>query len=116
MIRSRLDLGDRTEILVGPRRLSYPSEGTKIRALASHRLVELLLTRDASDMCEEQGLTRIDLLMALRTCAVTGSERRGMQWRRTVRGNDFDGNSIVMIVTVVYQVRRILVLEVELES
>ena len=101
---------------MGPRRLNHPSEGTKIRALASHRLVELLLTRDASNMCEQQGLTRMDLLVALRTCAVSGSERRGMQWRRTVRGTDIDGNPIVMVVTVVYQVRRILVLEVELES
>jgi hypothetical protein len=101
---------------VGPRRLNYPSEGMKIRTLASHRLVELLLARGALDTCEERGLTRMDLLVALRTCAVIGSERRGGQWRRTVRGNDIDGNSIMMVVTVVYQVRRILVLEVEVES
>lgn len=38
---------------------------------------------------------------------------RGQQWRRVVRGADIDGNSITMIVTVVYHFRRIVVLEIE---
>jgi mRNA-degrading endonuclease HigB of HigAB toxin-antitoxin module len=54
--------------------------------------------------------------MALRTGTVARSERRGLQWRRIVRGADIDGNSITMIVTVVYHFRRIVVLEIEGEQ
>jgi hypothetical protein len=75
--------------------------------------LRFLLTNDASDTAEEQSLTRSDLLMALRTCTVVGSERRGLQWRRVVRGADIDGNSIIMTVTIVYHFRRIVVLEIE---
>src|ERR1700733_11439834 len=98
---------------VRPRRLSHSSEGAKIRSLANHREVAILLTNDASDTAEQRGLTRSDLLMALRTCSVVQSVGRGQQWRRVVRGADIDGNSITMIVTVVYHFRRIVVLEIE---
>jgi hypothetical protein len=101
---------------VGPRRLSHPSEGTKIRSLASHCQVEILLTDEASDAAEELDITRPDLLAALRNCSVVESRRRGSQWLRVVKGTDIDGLAIIMTVTVVYQVRRILVLEIERES
>ena len=102
---------------MGPRRLSHPSEGKKIRDLSNHRSVEILLTREASDAAEEQDITRPDILAALRNCRLCKeSERRGTQWRRVVSGTDIDGNVIIMIVTVVYQVRRILVLELEREK
>jgi hypothetical protein len=102
---------------VGNRRLNHSTEGAKLRALASHRQVELLLRQDASDAAERQEITRPDLLMALRNCAVVKSELHGSsQWRRMVRGTDIDGNVLVMTVTVVYPLRRIRVLEVERES
>jgi len=101
---------------VGPRRLSYPSEGRKIRDLANHRLVEILLAKGASDAAEQEDITRPDIVAALRNCSVVESGRRGSQWRRVVSGADIDGVVITMTVTVVYQVRRILVLEIGREK
>lgn len=101
---------------MGPRRLNHPSEGKKIRDLANHRLVEILVTDDAADAAEQQDITRPDILLSLRNGSVVRSERRGQQWRRIVCGTDIDGNVIVMTVTVVYQVRRILVLAIQREK
>ena len=98
------------------RRLNHSTEGAKIRALAAHREVEIILTDDASSSAEAMGLERTDLLDALRMCSVVGSQRRGSQWRRTVSGADIDGRPITMIVTVVYHIRRIVVLEIEGET
>src|SRR5215472_12921982 len=91
-------------VYVRPRRLNHPSEGTRIRTLANHRSVEILLSSEASDATEEQDLTRADILTALRNCSVIESIGRGAQWRRVVRGTDIDGCLIVMTITVVYQV------------
>ena len=101
---------------MGNRCLNHSTEGAKLRALANHRQVELLLSTSASDFAEEHEITRSDFLMALRTCAVVKSELYGAQWRRVVRGNDIDGDVLLMTVTVVYPIRRIRVLEVQLES
>lgn len=101
---------------MAPRHLNHPSEGRKIRDLANHRSIEVMLTNDASDAAERQDISRPDVLAALRNCSVVRSERRGSQWRRIVCGTDIDGNAITMVVTVIYQVRRILVLEIEREK
>jgi hypothetical protein len=100
---------------VGKRRLNHSTEGAKLRALANHRLVELLLSFAAYEAADKQDITRTDLLMALRTCAIVKSELHGTQWRRVVQGNDMDGNALVMTVTVIYPIRRIRVIEVERE-
>jgi hypothetical protein len=102
------------ENAMGNRHLSHPSEGAKIRSLAQHKFLEILLTDIVKSTMEENGATRIDLLMALRNCAVIGSERRGNQWRRLVRGQDIDGRTITMVITVAYPQRRILILEIEI--
>jgi hypothetical protein len=98
----------------GNRHLSYPSEGAKLRSLAQNKFLELLLTKVVEETMEVNGATRIDLLMALRNCAVIRSERRGNQWRRVVRGQDLDERCITMVVTVAYPQRRILVLTMEI--
>jgi ribosomal protein S6E (S10) len=59
----------------------------------------------------ETGQSRMDLLVAIRNGSIVRSERRGLQWRRTVRGQNIDGDLITIIVTVAYQIRRISVLE-----
>jgi hypothetical protein len=99
---------------MGSRHLSHSTEGTKIRSLAQNKYVEILLTEIVERTMEENGATRIDLRFALRNCAVIGSERRGRQWRRIVRGKDIEERAITMVITVAYPQRRILVLEVEI--
>lgn len=98
------------------RRLNHSTEGAKIRSVAMHREVELVLTDDAKTQTREMGFERTDLLDALRSCAVVESKKRGSLWKRTVRGEDIDGNPITMIVTIVYHFRRIVVLEIKGES
>jgi hypothetical protein len=98
---------------MGSRHLSHTPEGAKVRLLAQNKFLELLFASVVEKTMEENGATRIDLLMVLRNCAVIGSERHGTQWRRTVRGQDLDGREITMVITVAYPQRRILILEVE---
>jgi ribosomal protein S6E (S10) len=65
------------------------------------------------EIMNETGQTRMDLLVAIRNGSIIRSERRGLQWRRAVRGQNIEGDLITIIVTVAYPIRRITVLELQ---
>jgi len=97
------------------RRLSHRSEGGKIRDLARGKWVAVLLTSEVEDALVSKGALRSDVLTVLRNSSVIGSELRGQQWRRTVRGCDADGRALTLVITVAYPQHRIVVLEVDME-
>jgi hypothetical protein len=97
--------------IMSRRHLSHATEGTRLRNLANNRLVELMPIDSVLEIMIETGQTRMDLLVAIRNGSIIRSERRGLQWRRTVRGQNIEGELITMIVTVAYPIRRISVLE-----
>jgi ribosomal protein S6E (S10) len=100
-------------LVMSRRHLSHATEGTRLRNLANNRQVELLPIDGVLAIMNETGQTRMDLLVAIRNGSIVRSERRGLQWRRTVRGQNIEGNLITIIVTVAYPIRRISVLELQ---
>jgi len=85
----------------------YHSEGSKLRRLARSPGVEILFGSHADRELEKDNITRPDALAALASGTVVNSELHGLEWRRTVRGHNRDGDEIMLVVTVDYDIGRI---------
>ena len=95
---------------------SSQSEGAKLRRLAMTPSTELMFTQASGYEAEQCGLSRPDCLRIIQSGRVIKSELSGSDWRRWVQGQDLDGNTITLVITVVQmdaQRKRIVVLNCE---
>src|SRR5208337_5169452 len=98
---------------------SASSEGGRLRRLAMNTATELMFTQNSGYQAEQIGLTRPDCLRVIASGRVIKSERSDPDWRRWVQGQDLDGNTITLVVTVVQmdeQRKRIVILNCEKEE
>jgi hypothetical protein len=84
-------------------------EGVKIRRLAASASVDILFTCD--EKLRKHEIWRPDALFALKPRSVVKSERHGLEWRRTIRGDDRDEGEIFLVITVDQEHRLIVVLD-----
>jgi len=95
---------------------SSQSEGAKLRRLAMNPATELMFTQFSGNKADEFGLTRPDCLRILQAGRVIKSEMSGPDWRRWVQGQDLEGNTVTLAVTVVQiddDRKRIVILDCE---
>lgn len=95
---------------------SPTSEGAKLRRLAMNPATELMFTQNSEYQADQTSLTRPDCLRILQCGRIIKSEMSGPDWRRWVQGQDLDGNTVTLAVTVVQmdeQRKRIVVLNCE---
>lgn len=75
-------------------------DGPRIRRLAADENVDILINKKAAHRLRQENISRPDALMAICNCRVITSEHRHGQWRRTIRGQDADGESIELVVVI----------------
>jgi len=74
---------------------------------------ELMFTQSSGYQADQMSLTRPDCLRILQSGRIIKSEMSGRDWRRWVQGQDLDGNTVTLAITVVQmdeQRKRIVVL------
>lgn len=86
-------------------------EGPRIRRLATDPTVNIMVTNKAARRLEKESISLPDVQMALSTCRFVNSECRHRQWRRTIQGQDAEGESVRLVVVLEQGVgKRIVVL------